>query len=254
LEKIRIIIASGRMDDLRAVSSTLGKHDDFLVSGEADDDFGLVKSAMRLRPDVIVADLRLGDSDALALAPVIRRNSPATSLVVLYRDGERLAAGEALGAGVSGYLPWRDLDLLAPSIRCVFFGGMYVNEPARRQMLGVFRLGNGAESGRALAAIGLAGQARFTATELQIFRGLALGGTDREIAEFLHLRAGSVRNCIWRAKKKAGMRNRIQLGIYALYNGLITLESDPRAGFRSRTPGPSPEPPRPSPRGRGKRP
>jgi DNA-binding NarL/FixJ family response regulator len=49
------------------------------------------------------------------------------------------------------------------------------------------------------------------------------GKTNKKIAEFLSLTAGTVRNYISSVMQKAGTRNRVQIAIFALKNGLLDL-------------------------------
>ena len=65
----------------------------------------------------------------------------------------------------------------------------------------------------------------FTPTEMGIFYGIIRGHTDREIARNLNINIGSVRNCVSRLKEKTGLRNRVQITIYAILAGKIKLRA-----------------------------
>jgi DNA-binding NarL/FixJ family response regulator len=60
-------------------------------------------------------------------------------------------------------------------------------------------------------------------TELQIMRFIGEGRSSKEIAERLNLKAGTVRNYISSAMQKTGLRDRIQMAIYAVQNGLTGI-------------------------------
>jgi DNA-binding NarL/FixJ family response regulator len=57
-------------------------------------------------------------------------------------------------------------------------------------------------------------------TEMKILASIGEGRSDKEIADRLKLKAGTVRNYISRAMRKAGLKNRTQAAVYAIKNGL----------------------------------
>lgn len=228
MEKISVTIAARHEDDRKAMAALLAQQSDFIISSIVSDNFGLINSARKQRPDVIVMDICLEEPGSLEMAPVIRRNSPQTALILLCPPDERIAVDQAFRVGISGYLlAQHDFVYLALSIRSVFCGVLFVSPTIKKQVLECF-------SERAAAVFwalksvpaGAAASPRdFTSTELQIFRGIILGQSDSDIASGLNISAGSVRNCICKAKKKSGLQNRTQIIVYVLSAGLITLES-----------------------------
>jgi len=220
--KINITIASRYEDDRNAISALLAEQDDFKILSVVDDSYGLVNSAIKQQPDVVVMDFHLEDRDSLCLAPVIKRNSPATALIVLCSQDERIAVGKVLKAGISGYLlKQQDFANLVSSIRCVFCGGLYISEMARKQIPNYFSaipaLGKGQHDSSLTCH-------SFTLTELQIFSGIIRGATDAQIAKNLNISTGTVRNCICKAKKRVGLKSRAQMVLYILSHGLVVQE------------------------------
>jgi len=225
LEKIAITIAGANEDRLRAITSLLARQDDFLITGTVEDAFGLVNATIRRRPDVVVMDFGLDGSDTLNLVSIVRRNSPATAIVVLCPPGESVAVELALRAGISGCLQKGQEEAgLALAVRCVFGGGLYFGEEARREVFGRFAVRGIASLGRVELPVDI--HRVFTHTELQVFLGVIRGHSDSRIAEELNISEGTVRNCICRAKKKVGLQNRTQMGIYVLAVGLVDWEND----------------------------
>jgi two-component system, NarL family, nitrate/nitrite response regulator NarL len=212
---ISITIANKHKDDRRTIITQLAGQDDFKIASSGADGFHAVRSSMTLKPDIIIMDYDMEDINGQDIMPVIRRNSPATALIALCPDKESGAVDKALRAGISGFLLWKkDLEKLAPAVRCVFYGGMYISEFARNQLLaklGHTSLGNPLR--RHLLSI----------TEYNIFNGIILGQTDREIAENLNMSVGALRNCINKVKKKTKLKNRTQITVYALLSGIINL-------------------------------
>jgi len=223
LERISVTIASRQDDDRNRMAALLTEQDGFTVASIAWDNFGIVRSAMTRQPNVIIMDFFLEDYDTLRLIPTIKRNSPATELIVLCSPEDHIAVDRVLRAGVSGYLIKQDLDRLAFAVRSVFCGGLYVSKTVRMQAFKYFSRHNIVKTplcdANAIYNV-------FTPTELQIFHGIILGHSDSKIAENLNISTGAVRNCICHAKKKVGLQNRTQISLYALSNGLITWEND----------------------------
>jgi len=227
LERISILIASRCKDDRNAIASLLNKQDGFLVTGIVDDNFGLVDSAKNLQPNIVVMDFFLEEMDTLQIAPVVKRNSPATALIVLCSLSENIAVDRVLRSGVSGYLLRQDFNYLALAVRSVSCGGLYVSEMVRNQVLKYFSIYSiiFQQTRESPPGTGIA-HCIFTLTELQIFQGIIRGNSDHEIARNLNITIGTVRNYICQAKKKIGLQNRTQIIMHVLSNGLIGWEGN----------------------------
>ena len=212
---ISITIASKHKDDRRAINALLAGQDDFKIASAGSDSFHVVRSSMTHKPDIIIMDYYLEDVNSSEIMPVIRRNSPSTVLIVLCPDDKYNVVDNALNAGISGFLLWKkDLDKLASAVRSVFYGGLYISESARN-ILSV-RFGIADEAARVQ-------QRLLTVTENNIFNGIILGQTDKEIADDLNMTIGALRNCVNKVKKKTGLQNRTQITVYAMLNGIIDI-------------------------------
>ncbi|MCL2557654.1 MAG: response regulator transcription factor [Treponema sp.] len=218
MRKIRVMIASKMEEDRKELAALLARHDDFEAAIEARDSFDALSSSARERADVLAIDLWLDVPGTLELAPAIRRRSPGTAIVALVSPEDRVSVRQALGAGISGYfLRGCDTERFALCMRSAYFGAPYVSEAALRQAVGCAPEREGSSTN--FFEI-------FSATEAQIIRGVLLGLSDPEIARELHICEGTVRNCICSARKKTGLKNRAQIGAYALSAGLMAGESD----------------------------
>ena len=222
---ITIAITSTYQDDRSAITALLKEQEDFRVISIGTDGYDALKSATTQRPDIIIMDFSMKDIDSLELAPIIRRKSPSTALIVLCSHGEQNTVAKSLKAGISGCLLRQDaLNNLVPSIRSVFYGGWYVSKSARNLALNYFSPPEAVFPAEPDISPFL-----FTPTETGIFHGILRGHTDREIAKNLNINIGSLRNCVSRIKKKTGLRNRAQITIHALLAGIIRIEKN---GYR----------------------
>jgi two-component system, NarL family, nitrate/nitrite response regulator NarL len=212
---ISITIASKYKDDRRTIDTLLAGQDDFKIASAGADGYHAVRSSMTLKPDIIIMDYDMEDVNGQDIMPIIKRNSPLTDLIALCPDKECGVIDKALKAGIAGFLLWKkDLDKLVSAVRSVFYGGLYISELAKNQLLAkVGHMNTGVPLRRHLLTI----------TEYNIFNGIILGQTDKEIAENLNMSIGALRNCINKVKKKTGLRNRTQITVYALLSGIINL-------------------------------
>jgi two-component system nitrate/nitrite response regulator NarL len=216
---ITIAIASKYLDDRAAITALLKEQADFRVISIGSDGYDALKSATTQRPDIIIMDFSMKDIDSLELAPIIRRKSPSTALIVLCSHDEQNTVAKSLKAGISGCLLRQDgFNNLVPSIRSVLYGGWYISKSAKDLMLNYF-----SPPVEVFPAELDISPFPFTPTEMGIFYGIIRGHTDREIARNLNINIGSVRNCVSRIKKKTGLRNRVQITIHALLAGIIRI-------------------------------
>jgi DNA-binding NarL/FixJ family response regulator len=126
---IDITLTSQYEEDREKINALLVKQDDFHIISVGKDGYDALKSAITQHPNIIIMDFNMADIESLDLAPVIKRNSPSTSLIVLCSHEEQGTVTKALNAGISGYLLRNEgYDHLASSIRSVFYGGLYFSE------------------------------------------------------------------------------------------------------------------------------
>jgi len=212
---ISITIASKHKDDRKTINALLAGQDDLKITSAGADGFHAVRSSMTHKPDIIIMDYNMEDINGPDIMPIIRRNSPSTSLIALCSDKECGVIDKALKAGVSGFILWKkDADKLVPAVRSVFYGGLYVSEPVKERLLA--KLGHFNTDAPLRRYL-------FSMTEYNIFNGIISGQTDGEIADNLNITTGALRNCINKVKKKTGLRNRTQITVYALLCGILNL-------------------------------
>jgi len=212
---ISITIASKHKDDRKIINTLLSEQADFTIASAGVDGFHAVRSSMTLKPNIIIMDYDMEDVSGPDIMPIIKRNSPATALIVLCTDNECGVVDKALKAGISGFLLWKkDLDNLTSAVRSVFNGGLYISELAKNQLM--------AKLGIVQTTVQIH-RHFLTITEYNIFNGIIQGQTDREIAEDLNMSIGALRNCINKVKKKTKLHNRTQITVYALLSGILNL-------------------------------
>lgn len=222
---IRVLL----VDDDRLVCAhlrtILGAADDIEVVGESYDGREAVQAVRRLRPDVVLIDLRMPVLDGIGAIEQITRLHLGVYLIVLTTFDVDALVVQALRAGASGYL----LKSTAPAdfvalIRAAA-GGHSVLSPQTTARL-VAALGPAVPESRGLrAALG-----RLTPREIDVLRKIASGQSNIEIADALSLSEATVKGHVSRILDKLECRNRTQAGLLA--HQYLDRPAEPSEGGR----------------------
>ncbi|MFB7475265.1 response regulator [Kitasatospora sp. NPDC056184] len=188
--------------------------------GEAADGAAAVELARRLRPDVVLMDVRMPGTDGIEATRRLLREVPGTRVLVLTTFDLDAYAFEALRAGACGFLlkNSRPQELLG-AIRDVARGDAVVSPRVTRRLLDRFahRLPAAGDDGD-----GGAERLRvLTAREREVLLGAARGLTNTELAAALGLAEPTVKKHLGRVMAKLGLRDRVQAVIFAYECGLV---------------------------------
>jgi|tagenome__1003787_1003787.scaffolds.fasta_scaffold20898250_2 DNA-binding NarL/FixJ family response regulator len=198
----------------------LESQEDLSVVGEAGDGEEAVRMTAELEPDVVLMDVRMPEMDGIeATRRIVASGSRSRVLVLTTFDLDEYAFA-ALRAGASGFL-LKDVppaDLLS-GIRAVAAGDAVVAPSVTRRLLDSFahQLPLPAPAG----AEGSAAVAGLTARELEVLGELALGRSNAEIAANLVLSEATVKTHVGRILAKLGLRDRVQVVVFAYEIGLV---------------------------------
>ena len=196
----------------------LGAEPDIEVVGECSDGAQAVDSAARLRPDVVLMDIRMPEMDGIeATRRIIRAGAdpPARVLMLTTFDLDEYVY-DALRAGASGFL-LKDVpaEQLADGIRLVANGEALLAPSATRRLIQEFARTSPArrEPPPALAEL--------TPRELEVFRLIARGRSNAEIASELFVGETTVKTHVTRILMKLGVRDRVQAVVLAYESGVV---------------------------------
>jgi DNA-binding NarL/FixJ family response regulator len=217
-ETIRIVIADDQELVRYGMRLVLEADEGLEVVGEAEDGAIAVAAAERLRPDVVLMDVRMPGMDGIEATRRITEMLPETRILVLTTyDLDDYAFG-ALRAGASGFL-LKDTRpaALVGAIRAVADGDAVVAPRVTAKLIELASPGLSAprrpDVDTALAPL--------TAREREVLRYIGEGETNGEIAERLFLSESTVKTHVGRILSKLGLRDRVQAVILAYDVGLV---------------------------------
>lgn len=214
-DPISVLVASCQDDECEKISAVLSGCNDFFIMGIEKDLAAVIIKAEKFRPDVLIVGFQFSGIIVTDLAPIIRRRSPGTNIVVLCEKDESRNAGLALKAGIAGILlKETDTDKLEPILKIVFLGGYYISTSIINNSLKKEQKSKTENKNSCI----------FSAKEQKIISDLAQGFSDEEIAKRLNYSAGTIRNCVSCIKRKTKLKNRVQIALYSLISGIIKLE------------------------------
>jgi two-component system response regulator NreC len=222
---ISVLVADDHRVMRSGLIAMLEEESDIEVVAEADDGAECLEKAAAFRPDVVLLDLnmpRLGGLDAIEkLVEMV----PSTRVLVLTMHDDAGYLRKVLGSGGAGYvLKSVAADELLRAIRSVAAGGVFLLPHHARLLAAGEEASIGVETGEAWDS---ADVGHLSERETEVFRLVALGYTNGEIADQLYLSVKTIETYKTRLMKKLGVRGRASLVKLALEIGLIGGEQTP---------------------------
>jgi DNA-binding NarL/FixJ family response regulator len=194
---------------------------DMSILGEAGNGREAVAAAARLRPDVVLMDVRMPEMDGVEATRLIVESESCARIIILTTFDLDEYVYAALRAGASGFLlkDTPPADLLS-GIRAVASGDAVVAPSVTRRLLSTFahRLPVSGHPDRAQHER----LEQLTAREHEVLLQVAASLSNAEIAERLVLSEATVKSHVGRILAKLGLRDRVQIVVFAYETGLIT--------------------------------
>jgi two-component system response regulator NreC len=208
---LRIVIADDHSVVRRGLRQVLESDPSVEVVAEAEDIEGARRYTRGHKPDVLVLDLNMPGGSTLDAIPEIRGEAPDTQIVILTMQDEPAYARGALGAGVMGYVLKEAADTeLVEAVKRAAAGDTYLNP----------RLG-----ARVAAEPPPGSPDGLSEREVEVLRMIALGHTNAEVAEHLHLSVRTVETHRAHIQQKLRLGSRSELVRYALEHRLVAADA-----------------------------
>jgi DNA-binding NarL/FixJ family response regulator len=213
---VRVLVCDDQALIRTGFATIIDAQPDLEVVGECGDGRAAVELARRLRPDIVVMDVRMPVLDGIEATRRLAGagvSDPVKVLVVTTFNLDEYVY-EALRAGASGFL-LKDAPpaQLLQGIRTVATGAALLAPEVTRQLVGRY-------ASRIRPADDPPGDAVLTPRELEVLRLIADGRSNSEIAATLVISQETVKTYVSRILTKLDLRDRVQAVVYAFRHGL----------------------------------
>lgn len=214
---IRVLLADDETLVRTGMRMILEAEPDVEVIAEAADGLEAVDLALRIRPDVLLMDIRMPKLDGLhATRRVLEATHGKTRVVILTTFEVDEYVYEALRAGASGFLlKTAPAEQLVSSIRAAVAGEALLSPSVTRKLIEEFvrRSPSALDGGQV--------RSQLSARELEVLRLVARGLSNLEIAGALHLSEATVKTHVGHLLDKLELRDRVQAVVLAYESGVV---------------------------------
>src|SRR3954447_7204020 len=234
---IRVLLVDDQALVRAGFRMILDAEEDIEVVGEASDGAQAVSSAARFNPDVILMDVRMPNMDGIeATRRIVSAETNGAGVVSVSAEDADPALDrprvlmlttfeldeyvyESLRAGASGFL-LKDVpaDQLVAGIRVVAEGEALLAPSVTKRLISDF---SAARAAKAAEENPPAGLAELTTREMEVFKLIARGMSNHEIAQELVVSETTVKTHVARILMKLGLRDRVQAVVLAYESGLV---------------------------------
>jgi len=213
-QAIRILVADDHAIFRDGLRKLLDGADDIQIVGEASNGVECTKMLAKLKPDILLLDLRMPEKDGLGVLEEINFDSTPTRVIVLTAAEDDRDVVRAMRLGARGVvLKQSATDLLHKSIRKVFEGEIWLDNRMTAEVIDAFK--KSSESGQRREKPLLSDR------EKEIVQLVAQGFRNREIGEKLFISEQTVKNHLHNIFDKLGVSDRLELALYAIHHRLI---------------------------------
>jgi DNA-binding NarL/FixJ family response regulator len=217
---IRVLVVDDEALIRAGFRALVGSAAGLTVVGEAANGAEAVESVRRLRPDVVLIDVRMPVMDGLeATRRIMRDDPPAFTRVLIVTTFDRDEyVFEALRAGASGFvLKDTPPERLIEAIRVIAAGEALLTPSITRRLITEFVSRTPPAQRPASAAL-----AALTDREREVLVQVATGRSNAELADVLHISRATAKTHVSNLLAKLGVRDRIQLVVLAYESGVVS--------------------------------
>jgi DNA-binding NarL/FixJ family response regulator len=204
---IRLLLVDDHEVVRSGLGALLGQHAEFEVVGEAGTVAGALEAAERLKPDVVLLDVRLPDGSGFEACRNLHKLTPPVKVIILTAFADEEIVMQAIGSGAEGYL-LKEIDEqgLVRAIKEVAEGRSILDPAVTRRVM------NRAKEGANSPPAGKLD--RLSAQERRVLELVAQGKTNKEIGLAMGLSDKTVKNYLSNLMEKLQMNRRSQAAAF----------------------------------------
>jgi len=226
-DRIRILIVDDHALFRAGIVNVLAREKDLEVIGEAADGRAAIEASNALSPSVVLMDLSLPAPSGIETTQRIRRELPATAVIVMAVDEDEEALFASIKAGAAAFVI-KDIspEDLVSVIRRVSKGEFLINDKVFSKPAVASRV---LKEFRELAVYGQEAQPIFaplSPREVEILDNIAQGMTNKQVAYALSISEQTVKNHMSSILRKLAVNDRTQAVVYAMRQGWIKMPED----------------------------
>ncbi|MDR2467921.1 MAG: response regulator transcription factor [Spirochaetaceae bacterium] len=223
---IRIVIVESQELMRLGLTGVLSAQEDFQVVGTGVDGYDALKLCEDFQPDVAILNLDIPLISGIKVTPSIKLRSPATSIILLIKKAQEDILSGFLECGASGIVFESSVyeEIYAAIRQVVKAESYYLSSDITSALVRRFTQGDLEYDKKKVVRTEPVPMEPFSPmlvnkTEMQIASFIGQGLSNREIANLLEFKEGTVRNYISFILQKTGLKHRTQIAIYAFNNG-----------------------------------
>jgi DNA-binding NarL/FixJ family response regulator len=215
---IRVLLADDQALFRRGINAVLNGEDDIEVVAEAEDGKSAIELSEEFVPDVVLMDVRMPGLGGIEAARQIKTACPSTAILMLTVSDEEDDLYEAIKAGANGYLLKEvSVATVATAIRDAMNGESFLSPTMASKLLTEFS----ALSRREEQVERPVTFSSLTQREIEVLQFVAVGETNRKIADKLGISENTVKNHVRNILEKLHLHDRMAAAMYAVEAKLL---------------------------------
>ena len=211
---INILIADDQELMRQSLKIMLSSQPNFAVTDTVSNGREVLESIKKNKPDIVLMDIRMPEMDGVVCTQKVKEMAPDIKVIILTTFDDDEFVFNAIKFGASGYLlKGTSLKDLTSAITKVYNGKSIMNDEITGK---VFRMFSQMAQTNQTIRVGEQLTGKLRESEWKIIECVGRGMSNKEIAQRLHLSEGTIRNSLSVILSKLGLKNRTQLGIWAV--------------------------------------
>ncbi len=216
-KKITVIIADDQTLFREGIKDLLENEKNIQVIAEASDGREALRLVKKLKPNVILLDIKLPHMDGIEATRQIHKDCPTTNVLILSGYEDEAHVMEAIQAGANGYLSkMLPAAELVNALKTFANQGVMIPQPVMSKLIDGLRNMGTANAEASLVAL--------TKTEIKVLALLGRGLSNKEIAASLECSVKTVKNHLNSMFQKLSVSNRTEAVVKGIDLGLISAE------------------------------